>query len=514
VTQSSTVPRTGAIAVVVRCGDRGRRLYATLRSVSRQTLFQPQGPALTDVAVVVDSTTDAATRAWVTAFCRERGFLLVESPQSSPAAVKNAGVRATTAPYVMCVGAGDLVGRDTCAEIVARLDADEGAAGATAAIQTIGPGALRGCHLPGPVALPAVLGSPELIPEVGVFRRVDWEAAGGFDEALSVLDGYDFWLHRLDAGRHVLCVNEAVVTQIAEPGSLQRRQWDEARHVDDLARVLRKHAGAFRRHAPELLAERERRLLALAPRFQALVARRDAIVEQLDAVRGRIDGVRQRYPTLPVEVTVGPGGRTSPVSAVWGFDRGTPVDRHYIEEFLQTCAGDIHGVVLEVQDATYVRRFGGSRVDRVDVVDVDSTNPAATIVSDLRCASNIPSGTYDCVLLTQVLHLVDDMGAMVSECARILKPGGVLLATMPCASRVATEYGPAHDHWRVTEAGARHLFGEVFDGCIRVRTYGNALAASAFLYGLASEEVAPALDAPDARMPLLVSVCARKPPAG
>ena len=48
--------------------------------------------------------------------------------------------------------------------------------------------------------------------------------------------------------------------------------------------------------------------------------------------------------------------RTEPISRAYGFDRGTPVDRHYIEAFLQRhapspdySAGDIRGRVLEVE---------------------------------------------------------------------------------------------------------------------------------------------------------------------
>jgi SAM-dependent methyltransferase len=102
-------------------------------------------------------------------------------------------------------------------------------------------------------------------------------------------------------------------------------------------------------------------------------------------------------------------------------------------------------VVLDVQEADNARRIGGDRIARVDVVDVDGRNANATVTADLRCAPNIAPASYDCIVLTQTLHLIDDMRAVVSECARLLRPGGVLLVTMPCASRVANDYGPAHD---------------------------------------------------------------------
>src|SRR5205823_6551189 len=125
---------------------------------------------------------------------------------------------------------------------------------------------------------------------------------------------------------------------------------------------------------------------------------------------------------------------------------------------------------------------GGDRVMRSDVIDLNASNPLATIVSDLRNAANIGSGTYDCVILTQTLHVVDDMRAVVAECARILKPDGALLVTLPCASRVCLEYGEDGDFWRVTDAGARALFAEAFPlESLDIRAEGNVLVNAAFL---------------------------------
>ena len=81
--------------------------------------------------------------------------------------------------------------------------------------------------------------------------------------------------------------------------------------------------------------------------------------------------------------------RLTPISDRWGLDRGTPVDRHYIEHFLGQRAGDIRGRVLEIGDYAYTRRFGGAG-GRVDVLDVDAGNPDATIVGDLSRPESFP----------------------------------------------------------------------------------------------------------------------------
>src|SRR6185369_6092934 len=78
--------------------------------------------------------------------------------------------------------------------------------------------------------------------------------------------------------------------------------------------------------------------------------------------------------------------RLIPMSRVFGFDRGTPVDRHYIEDFLARNANRIRGRALEVGDATYTKRFGGDRVTQADVLHVSEDNPQATIIADLASA--------------------------------------------------------------------------------------------------------------------------------
>ncbi|MGH2371196.1 MAG: glycosyltransferase, partial [Chloroflexota bacterium] len=129
--------------------------------------------------------------------------------------------------------------------------------------------------------------------------------------------------------------------------------------------------------------------------------------------------------------------RLAPVSRRFGWDRGgLPVDRYYIERFLERHASDVAGHVLEVRDDAYTRRFGGARVSRADVLHPTADNPKATIVADLTDAEQVPSDTFDCIILTQVLPFIPDFQAAARTLHRILRPGGVLLATMPGISQI------------------------------------------------------------------------------
>ena len=62
--------------------------------------------------------------------------------------------------------------------------------------------------------------------------------------------------------------------------------------------------------------------------------------------------------------------RGQPVSNNWGFDRGRPVDRYYIESFLESHRSDIRGRVLEIMNSDYTMQFG-TAVEAAEVLDVD-----------------------------------------------------------------------------------------------------------------------------------------------
>lgn len=182
--------------------------------------------------------------------------------------------------------------------------------------------------------------------------------------------------------------------------------------------------------------------------------------------------------------------RLTPVSRIWGIDRGRAIDRHYIENFLEENAKDVHGRVLEIEDDGYTKMYG-HEVTHSDVLHVAEWAPGVTIVGDLTSADHIDSNLFDCIILTQTLQLIYDFRAALRTLHRILKPRGVLLATLPGISQIAREGGEQWtDHWRFTRLATEKLFAEVFDAQnVSVQAHGNVLAATAFLYGLAIEEV-------------------------
>ena len=179
-----------------------------------------------------------------------------------------------------------------------------------------------------------------------------------------------------------------------------------------------------------------------------------------------------------------------PISAVFGFDRGVPIDRYYIENFLAREAASIHGRVLEIGDNSYTKKFGGSRVATSDVLHIVDGNPQATIVGDLAAADHIPSDLFDCVILTQTLQCIYDVRAAIRTLYRIVKPGGVVLATFPGITKISHRDWGYTWYWNFTALSARRLFEEAFPAdAVNVETHGNVLAAISLLHGLATEEL-------------------------
>lgn len=185
--------------------------------------------------------------------------------------------------------------------------------------------------------------------------------------------------------------------------------------------------------------------------------------------------------------------RTRPISRAFGFDRGLPIDRYYVEQFLTRQAADIQGRVLEIGDNSYTRRFGGERVTQSDVLHVTDDNPQATFVGDLADAPHIPDNSFDCIVLTQTLHLIYDVQAAVATLYRILRPGGVVLATFPGISQISPYRWGSTWYWHFTTQSAERLFGDVFGSDqVNLWAQGNVLTAVSFLHGMAASELTDA----------------------
>jgi SAM-dependent methyltransferase len=220
----------------------------------------------------------------------------------------------------------------------------------------------------------------------------------------------------------------------------------------------------------------------------------------------------RHYVPPPGKVQKGDFNRLTPFSTEFGYDRGGPVDRVYIESFLEKERAGICGNVLEIGDNDYTIRFGGSQVTKSDVLHVDPANLNATIIADLANAPEISNDRFDCIILTQTLHLIYDFHSAIRTCYRILKPGGRLLLTVPGITPL--DHGTWNESWYwsfTLQSMTRVMHDNFKSDQIQIQSCGNVLTATAFLYGLGKSELTNAqLAYQDRCYPVIITVSATK----
>lgn len=205
--------------------------------------------------------------------------------------------------------------------------------------------------------------------------------------------------------------------------------------------------------------------------------------------------------------------RIEPISRSFGYDRGEPIDRYYIRKFLKENAHDIQGHVAEIGDDRYSREFGQGKIAQSDVLDQDHPDSNPTIVANLTSADHVPSNTFDCMIVIQTLQFIYDVQAALETVHRILKPGGIVLCSVPALSPICRyDMDRWGDYWRFTSAAVHKLFAHCFlPEKINIDSYGNVLIATAFLHGLAAEDLTEEeLNAKDRDYEALITVRAVK----
>ncbi|MBI4009560.1 methyltransferase domain-containing protein, partial [Candidatus Roizmanbacteria bacterium] len=159
---------------------------------------------------------------------------------------------------------------------------------------------------------------------------------------------------------------------------------------------------------------------------------------------------------------------------------------------------------------TYLKKYGGAKMERCDGLDINYKNKKASIYGDLRNLKKIiPANRYDVIILTQILGMIDDVASAIGECYRILKPGGWLIGT---SAYLSPYIEPKQNYWRFTTTGIHYLLNKFFEQeKIRVGSYGNVLAGQAFWVGLAQEDLRlKDLEYNDPHYPLIIAFKAQK----
>lgn len=540
------------VTVVIPCYNHARYVGEAVESA----LAQAHAPV--EVVVVDDGSTDGSADVAARYAERDGRVRVVRQANAGLSAARNAGLAASRGTYVAFLDADDRLLPGAVAAGLACFASHPESAFVAGAFRWIdGEGRVGST-----VAAPVIEGDPYhamlrrnyvWMHAAALFRRARLAEAGGYDTRLSAAEDYDLYLRMLQ--KHPAHLHPAVVAEYRRHGENMsgnpvrmaratlhalRLQWPHARK-DPAARRAYEDGVAFWTTAYGkgwLWTAAEGRWLGagvttlkgfpvlfrfMPEWFVKRVARR--VQRRVRRIAWRVlpPSLRARFaappgldpgpPPPPGHVRFGDFRRVTPIDGQFGYGRGLPIDRYYIERFMTAHQSDVRGRVLEIKDDAYTRLYGGDRVTHRDVLDVVDDNPAATVVADLTDGAGIPDDTYDCVILTQTLHLIYDVRAALATVHRILKPGGVLLATAPGITKADLHSGPWY--WAFTVAAMERLLGEAFPpGHASATADGNVLAATAFLQGLAVDELTAAeLDHVDPEYQVTIGIRAVKPEA-
>lgn len=240
---------------------------------------------------------------------------------------------------------------------------------------------------------------------------------------------------------------------------------------------------------------------------------RTGVLYQIDSEEGYQRAIRElqelRDPTIGLIADM----PLDPVSRRCGHERGTPIDRYYIEKFLDLNKKYIKDRVMEVADDRYTLRYHenikealmmhvegwGKNVEKIDLENGDGVSGHV--------------GSIDCFICTQTIQMIYDMRAAVKNIFRMLKPGGTALITIAGIAGISLyDYHNWGEYWRATPKALRSLMEEAFEkDKIEISCYGNVKTTIAFLYGLCTEDLKDGdLAYDDGQFPMLIGCVARR----
>jgi SAM-dependent methyltransferase len=114
-------------------------------------------------------------------------------------------------------------------------------------------------------------------------------------------------------------------------------------------------------------------------------------------------------------------------------------------------------------------------------------NPQADVEVQPDGTVPLPDDSFDAVLSTQVLEHVQDPATYLSECFRVLRPGGRMLLS---THGIMVWHPDPVDHWRWTCGGLRHAVESAgfevvrFEGVVGLAATGLQLVQDSMIYAM------------------------------
>ncbi|PSB22356.1 methyltransferase [filamentous cyanobacterium CCP2] len=198
--------------------------------------------------------------------------------------------------------------------------------------------------------------------------------------------------------------------------------------------------------------------------------------------------------------------RLAPLCHITGFTRGNPIDRYYLQKFVDEIREQVVGDVLEVGGVPKDREF--YQFDRAKTYRIMNLEAGAGVdlVGDVHDPDLVEPDSLDSLVIFNVLEHCYAPWIAVENIHRWLKPGGKCFCMVPNAQRLHDRPG---DFWRPLPDGVNWLFRSFSQKQLYV--YGNPLTVLASFHGVGYEELTPAeLDAFHPDYPVSTCIVATK----
>lgn len=201
-----------------------------------------------------------------------------------------------------------------------------------------------------------------------------------------------------------------------------------------------------------------------------------------------------------------------PASRFFGCERGKPIDRYYIERFLEERKEFIKGDTLEIAETTYSVKYGKERVHNAYMLHVEGWGENA-IRGNLETGEGIEENRFDTAIITQTLMFLYDIQSAAQNIYKMLRPGGTALVTVAGISQVSRYDADNWGSYYCFHVDAvKRLFESYFrNDSIEIVTYGNVKTAVSLLYGLCCEDLEESdFQMCDPDYPLIIGVMLHK----
>jgi SAM-dependent methyltransferase len=223
---------------------------------------------------------------------------------------------------------------------------------------------------------------------------------------------------------------------------------------------------------------------ALLSRMEGLAVEVDSLADYAKFLE-RIQALREAGFITPEVGSLDWGDlrRLQPLCQFFGFTRGTPVDRYYLDRFVESIGQEVRGITLEIGGEKRNRElYGFTQATEYRVLDLPGLSD--DIAGDVSNRNTLSESSLDSIVMFNVLEHCEHPQTVVDNIHHWLKPGGKAFVLVPTAQKI---HPAPRDYWRPLPHGLDSLF-KGFSGR-EIRTYGNIATVIASFHGVAAEEL-------------------------